>query len=87
MPPQRRSGKTFDPYREALGSLALVGQLGFIVAGGVLVGFGLGYGLDVLIGGRSGRVGGLFLGLASGLWAAGRQLMHVIKERQGDKDP
>ncbi|MFH1609536.1 MAG: hypothetical protein ABID40_02780 [Candidatus Bipolaricaulota bacterium] len=66
--------------------MALVGQLGFIVAGGALAGFGLGYGLDLLTGGRAGRVAGIFLGLASGIWAAGRQLMRVIKERQGDED-
>ena len=67
-------------------SLSLVGHLGFTVAGGVLAGFGLGYGLDLLTGGRAGRVAGLFVGLAGGLWTAGRHLMRVIKERQGDKE-
>ncbi|MBC7220837.1 hypothetical protein H5T55_05145 [Candidatus Bipolaricaulota bacterium] len=57
------------------------------MAGGALGGLGIGYGIDLLTGGRAGRVGGLFLGVASGLWAAGRQLMRVIKERQGDRDP
>jgi len=69
-----------------LASLSLVGQLGFIVAGSALGGLGIGYGIDLLIGGRAGRVAGLFLGLASGLWTAGRKLMRVTKERQGDKD-
>lgn len=64
-----------------------MGQLGFIVAGAALGGLGIGYGIDLLTGGRGGRAGGLFLGLASGLWAAGRQLMRVIKKQQGDKDP
>ncbi len=86
MSPKRRSGRIFDPYRGALGSLALVGQLGFVVAGGALAGFGLGYGLDLLIGGRVGRVAGIFLGLASGIWAAGRQLVRVLKERQGGEE-
>lgn len=87
MSPQPRRGKTFDPYREALTDLALVGQLGFLVAGGVVVGYGLGYGVDLLAGGRAGRAAGIVLGLASGIWSAGRQLMRVINERQGDKDP
>lgn len=70
-----------------MATLALVGQLGFIVVGGALAGFALGYGLDALVGGRAGRIAGIFLGLASGIWSAGRQLMRVIKEKQGDKDP
>jgi len=87
MPPRLRRGKTFDPYREALAGLALVGQLGFVVAGGAVVGYGLGYGVDLLTGGRAGRAAGIVLGLASGIWSAGRQLMRVINEKQGDKDP
>lgn len=87
MPPRRRSGRTFDPYREALATLALVGQLGFTVAAGAAVGFGLGYGIDLLVASRAGRVVGLFVGLASGIWSAGQQLMRVIEDRQGDKDP
>ena len=87
MSPRPRSGKTFDPYREALAGLALIGQLGFLVAGGAVVGYGLGYGVDLLAGGRAGRAAGIVLGLASGIWSAGRQLMRMIKERQGDKDP
>jgi hypothetical protein len=67
--------------------LALLGQLGFIVAGGALAGLGLGYGLDLLIGGRIGRVSGVFVGLASGIWAAGRQLLRVMNERKEDKNP
>jgi len=51
------------------------------------VGFGLGYGVDLLTGGRAGRAVGITLGLASGIWSAGHQLMRVIKERQGDKNP
>ena len=87
MPPNPRSGKTFEPYREALAGLALVGQLGFTVLGGALVGLGVGYGLDALGGGRAGRVAGIVLGLAGGVWSAGQQLKRMIKERQGDKDP
>jgi len=85
--PRKRSGTIFDPYRQILGNLALVGHLGFLVAGGAVVGFGAGYGVDLLAGGRAGRTVGIMLGLASGIWAAGRQLMRVIKEQQGDKDP
>jgi hypothetical protein len=87
MSPRRRIGTKFDPYREVLASLPLVGQLGFLVAGGAAVGFGLGYGVDLLTGGRAGRAVGITLGLASGIWSAGHQLMRVIKERQGDKNP
>lgn len=68
-------------------SLALVGQLGFLVVGGAAVGFAAGYGVDLLAGGRAGRVVGLIVGLASGIWSAGRQLMRVIKQHQGDRDP
>ncbi|HAZ27172.1 TPA: hypothetical protein DCY65_00350 [Candidatus Acetothermia bacterium] len=87
MPPKQRSGRTFDPYREALRSLAVLGGLGFVVVGGALAGFGLGYGLDVLMGGRVGRIAGIVLGVASGIWAAGRQLMRVIKDRPGGEGP
>ncbi len=85
MPPKPRSGKTFEPFREALAHLARVGQLGFLVAGGALAGFGLGYAAEALGAGRAGRVVGLVVGVAGGLWAAGRDLIRVIN--QGDKDP
>lgn len=87
MTPKRRSGRTFDPYREVVATLGLVAEVGFVVVGGALVGLGLGYGVDLLTGGRTGRIAGLLLGLGSGVWAAGHQLMRVIKKRQGDKDP
>lgn len=85
MPPKRRIGKAFEPYRDALVHLSLVGQLGFLVAGGALGGFALGYAAEALGGGRTGRVVGLLVGVAGGVWAAGRHLMRVIN--QGDKDP
>jgi hypothetical protein len=87
MPPKPRSGKTFDPYREALASLALIGQPGFTVVGGAAVGFGLGYGLDALFSVRVGRVVGLFVGLAAGIWSAGQQLRRIMNERKEDKNP
>lgn len=68
-------------------TLALVGQLGFLVVGGAAVGFATGYGVDILAGGRAGRMVGLIVGLAGGVWSAGRQLMRVIKKQQGDRNP
>lgn len=82
MSPPRRSGRTFDPYREVLPHLARVGQLGLLVAGGALAGFGLGYGVDALGGGRGGRIAGLFLGLAGGILAAGRHVMGDIRNKR-----
>lgn len=67
-----------------LRALALVGQLGFIVAGGTLAGFGLGFGFDLLVGTRAGRVVGIFLGLGAGLWTAGRELARLTKDKRGD---
>lgn len=64
-----------------------MGQVGFTVVGGAAVGFGLGYALDLLVASRVGRIVGLFVGLASGIWSAGRHLVRVIKDRQGEKDP
>lgn len=86
MVPRKRSGATGEPFRQVLASLGLVGHLGFLVVGGALVGLGVGYGVDLLAGGRVGRAVGLVLGLASGIWAAGRQLMHIVKDRQGEED-
>jgi len=63
-----------------------VGQLGFTVVGGVLVGYGLGYGMDMLTGGRAARLVGIVLGLASGLWTAGRMLFSVLKNNGGDEE-
>jgi len=61
-----------------------VGQLGFVVAGGLLVGYGIGYGIDVLAGTKAWRIAGIFLGLAGGLWEAGRVLVRISSEGRGD---
>lgn len=85
MSPLRRSGRTFDPLRDGLAYLAWVGQLGFLVVGGALAGFAVGYGLDALAGGRSGQIAGLLVGLACGLLAAGRHVIREIRKDQGDE--
>ncbi|HIE47492.1 TPA: hypothetical protein EYP84_01200 [Candidatus Bipolaricaulota bacterium] len=62
-----------------------MGQLGFTVAGGMVVGYGLGYGIDLLVGTQGGRIAGLFFGLASGLLAAARTLKRVAwNGKRGD---
>ncbi|HHE47807.1 MAG TPA: hypothetical protein ENL11_02535 [Candidatus Acetothermia bacterium] len=62
-----------------------MGELGFTVTGGMLVGYGIGYGIDAAFGTRSWRTVGLFFGLASGLWAAARTLIRVVSEgKRGD---
>lgn len=63
-----------------------MGQLGGTVVGGALAGFGLGYGIDILVGGRGGRIAGVFVGVASGIWAAARMVMKIVAERKGDED-
>lgn len=56
-----------------------MGQLGFTVAGGVLVGWACGFGVDRLIGhGRIGQVVGIFAGLAGGALAAWRELRAAV---------
>lgn len=62
-----------------------MGQLGFVVVGGVLVGYGLGYGVDLLAGGRVGRLVGIVLGVASGLWSAWRIVTRTLKDHGGDE--
>ncbi|MCD6129072.1 AtpZ/AtpI family protein [Candidatus Bipolaricaulota bacterium] len=62
-----------------------MGELGFTVTGGMLVGYGIGYGIDVLASTRIWRTVGLFFGLASGLWAAARILIRMASEgKRGD---
>jgi hypothetical protein len=63
-----------------------VGQLGFTVVGGALVGYGIGYGIELAGGGKGWRLGGALFGLASGLWAAGRTLSRLIPGKRGDTD-
>jgi hypothetical protein len=52
-----------------------------------LAGFGLGYGIDTLAGGRGGRIAGVFVGVASGIWAAARMVMKIVAERKDDENP
>lgn len=40
-------------------------------------GYGIGYGMDVLMKTHSWRIAGLFLGLAGGLWTAARVLKQL----------
>ncbi|MGQ9700432.1 MAG: hypothetical protein ACUVQS_05165 [Candidatus Bipolaricaulaceae bacterium] len=55
--------------------------MGFLVAGGALVGFGLGWLLwDQAHGGRLGRALGLVIGLGGGAWTALRLLLREGKK-------
>lgn len=60
-----------------------MGELGFLVGGGALAGYGAGYGLDLLLKTRWIRVVGIFVGLGTGFWAAGRELGRFIKSKTG----
>jgi len=64
----------------------LISQLGLTVVGGALVGYGIGYGVDSLTDGRAGRLVGILFGLASGLWAAGRMIVSVLRDDGGDDE-
>ncbi|MBC7222010.1 hypothetical protein H5T56_03395 [Candidatus Bipolaricaulota bacterium] len=66
-------------------ALALLGQVGFIVAGGAFVGYGLGWLWDRGHGGRLGQALGIVLGLAGGAWAALRLLLKEGK--RGGPEP
>ncbi|MBC7092875.1 hypothetical protein H5T53_02555 [Candidatus Bipolaricaulota bacterium] len=48
------------------------------MAGGALVGYGAGYGIDLLTGGKGGRIGGILVGLAGGIWAAARDVKRFM---------
>ena len=61
----------------------MVGQLGFTVAGGMVVGYGAGYGIDLLAGTQGWRIVGVFFGLAGGLLAAARTLKRVAWNGKG----
>jgi len=75
-----------SPWGVALRTFAQVGQLGFVVVGGLLVGYGIGYGIDSLTGGRTGRMVGIVLGLLSGLWSAWRLISRTLQDHGGDED-
>ena len=67
--------------RTLLRALALVGQLGFTIAGGVAAGVAAGWALDNWIGTRVGfKIAGMFVGLAGGGLAAYRLLMDFMRD-------
>ena len=64
-----------------LRALALVGQLGFIVAGSVAAGIAAGWALDRWVGTRTVfKVVGIFVGLAGGVVAAYRLLSDFMQD-------
>jgi len=73
--------------RSLFRGLALVGQLGFTVAGGIAAGLGGGWALDNWIGTRAVfKIAGLLLGLAGGVIAAYR-LLSAFARDAGDRGP
>ena len=67
--------------------LALVGQLGFTVAGGIAAGLGGGWALDNWIGTRAVfKIAGMLLGLAGGTLGAYRLLSEFARD-PGERGP
>lgn len=78
----RRSGRTSRAGLGPLRALALLGQLGFLVVGGAFLGYGAGWWWDQGHGGRTGRITGLLVGLAGGIWAALKVLLREARKEE-----
>ena len=65
--------------RGDLAALALIGQVGLMIAGGAAVGAGVGLFIDRLIGGSShiATIIGLLLGLAAGIYGVYRLVSNL----------
>jgi len=73
---------------QVVGSLVLVGQIGFLMVACILIGFLLGWYLDRRLGtGALFTIVLLLAGIAAGMWTCYKTVMRGIsKDKPGDRD-